>query len=726
MLDWQNKKWIKVIAVILVVTFLSYDIAWAVDFSPMPIHVPTLGIFPKITNFISQHILKKTGNTEQPKETEIAFRSQLVPTKKYEEQSGFMRLEAVREMIKRQLDDLNRRQNIEVDRNKAIYNQYQINRNLYMQNAEKGQSVQAIQDQVMKARGDTLNAASAGGEFNYSLNKDCSRVNYTEGLPPSIQNERITDSYGYVSIKNTNNMKYNGQRLLTSYDADIADVMGNITRVNWYDASYSPDSVWWAGSDTNAGKFLLGYKEIVIDPYGTVTMREWSTARDGYGAAKKVINYHEVLKDGLGNVVSTSDWSKGVYDGDKVKSYHQVTKDAYGNVSSLDWSGDYTDKGSISKVFSKEAQTNRDGSTSYNENTSLYNYDDAGILQTAVGNGTFQADDGFGNMNSGTTLQQYEIINGQLKLVRNISNIDYENIDGSTAHSESTVTYYYDSKNLLKGADGRTTTEGSDIFGNGYRTVTTDTYDVIASQARRTRSVSVNEAEDLFGSTNYSETVNIYKYNETTGDLVSASGYTDTMGEDIFGSKSVTHTGLVYQIINGQARLVSSQTIGDLINPNTDLGQTVGNIQKFLEGYSALPTIEAKQAKLQEAGLQGLDLNLVDITTSGVTKIVGWLWRASTKVINCAVASLYKILSGLGIAITKKEILEKSVLIDILTGVITPETATGELMLSLYSMAKVAASRGVTLQGAKVTIDQLKSIGQPVIAHVGGDHYIVI
>jgi len=731
MLDWQNKKWIKVMAVILVITFLSYDIAWATDFSPLHTATNTAttpGFLPKIGNFISEHILKRTSKAEKAGETEVSFRSQLVPTKKYEEQSGFMRLEAVREMIKRQLDDLNRRQNIEVDRNKAIYNQYQINRSLYMQDTEKGQSVQAIQNQVMKARGDTMEAAAAGGEFSYTMNKDGSRVNYTDGLPSSIQNERITDSYGYVSIKNTKNMQYNSQRMLTSYSADILDPMGNATRVSWYDAVYSSDSVWWASNETNAGKYLLGYKEMITDAYGTVTMREWSTTKEGYDAARKVINYHEVLKDGLGNVVSTSDWSKGVYDGDKVKSYHQVTKDAYGNVSALDWEGEYNDNNFITKTFSKETQTNRDHSTSYSENTSLYTYEN-GNLKTAVGNGTFKAEDEYGNVNSGTTLQQYEVINGQIKLVRNITNAYYENIDGSTANSESTVTYFYGKTNLLEGAEGRTTTEGTDIFGNGYMTVTIDTYDTIASQTRRTKSVSINEAEDLFGSINHSETINIYKYNEITGDLVLATGYTDTIGEDIFGNKSVTHADHTYQIINGQPKLVRSETMGDLVNPLTDLGQVIGDIQTFLEGYSALPTLEAKQAKLQEVGLQGLGLDLVDLSTAGVTRIVGWLWKASTRLINCAINSIYNILSKFGITVTtatKKEILQKTILIDILIGVITPETATGELMLSMYSMMKTAASKGVSLQGAMVNISQLKSIGQPVIAYVGGDHYIII
>ena len=58
MLDWQNKKWIKVIAVILVVTFVSYDIAWAVDFSPTPLTKAVPHFIPKILDFMSQRLLR--------------------------------------------------------------------------------------------------------------------------------------------------------------------------------------------------------------------------------------------------------------------------------------------------------------------------------------------------------------------------------------------------------------------------------------------------------------------------------------------------------------------------------------------------------------------------------------------------------------------------------------------------------------------------------------------
>jgi hypothetical protein len=724
MLDWQGKKWVKVIAVTVVIAFLSYDIAWAMDFSPLVSARPAGSAAPqaqsKIQGLISKIIPKKTHIEETPEETEISFKSQLVPRKKYGEGSGFLRLESVKDMIRRQMNDMERRRQIEEDRINRKITDYNINTGLYIDAAEKAQEAQAITEQVMKARGNTMGAAAAAGEFNYVLNKDGSRINYIDGLPSSIQNEKVVDAWGQTSIKNTWNMEYNDDKLLVSYDAEIIDPVGNVTGIHWYDAVYSPDSSSWGN------KFILSYKETITDPYGSVATREWLTTREGYDSAGKISTYNEIMKDALGNIISSLDWTNGQYEDNRVKSYHQTTTDAYGNVSELDWEGTYNQHTFITGAFSKETQTNRDGSTSYSENAVTYTYEDDSVLQSAAGSGIFTAEDKFGNVNSGATTQEYEMMNGQVKLVRNISVIDYENIDGSTAHSESTVTYSYNDTNLLIGAIGVTLTDGTDVFGSGYNTVTTDTYDVIAGQTRRVRSISLNEAEDIFGSINTSETVNDYVYDEITGTLVSATGYTDTIGEDVFGNQSVTHTEHTYQIINGQPRLVRSETRGNLVNPMSELGQTIAEIQDFLESYAGLATPAEREAKLQEVGLQGLDLNLIDLTTVGVLRIVGWLWRASTRLINCAIESLYNIISGIGASVTKKELLEKAILIEVLTGIINPETVTGELMLSMYSMVKAAQAKGITLQGANVTIDQLRSIGQPVIAHVGGDHYIVI
>ncbi|MDP2910891.1 MAG: hypothetical protein Q8N76_00930, partial [Candidatus Omnitrophota bacterium] len=549
MLDWQNKKWIKVIAVILVITFISYDIAWAVDFSPIPLFKTAPNFIPKITDFISNKLLRRFvprnnaihDQNQKPQETELSFRSQLIPSKKYEEDSGFQRLDTVKEMMKRQMEDMQRRQNIENDRNRNLYNQYQINKSIYLQEQQKGQGVQDIQDQVNKARGATTNAASAGGEYSYALNKDGSRVNYTDGLPSSIENDPITDSYGYVSHKNTKNMKYDSNRLMVAYDAEVIDALGNTTRIEWRNGTYSSDSVWWADNNSNAGKYLLGYTETITDPYGTTTMREWSTTRDAYNSAKKYLSYHEIVKNAIGNVTSTTDWSKPTYDGDNVTGYHQVTRDSYGNAYTTDWTGVYNKANRLISVVSKDKQENRDMSESESDTTTTYTYDTDDKLISAVGKTKVKGDDGFANFYEGTTDHIYKILNGQLKLVDNVTNTKYDNADGSENTADGFVEYTYDNKGLLINANGYSASNGIDVFGNKTTSKTVDMYDIVASQAKRATSITTNESEDIFGSTTNSQSVTEYLYNDV-GDLVYARGYTDTTGQDVFGDTYSTHT----------------------------------------------------------------------------------------------------------------------------------------------------------------------------------------
>ena len=261
MLDWQGKRWIKAIAVIVVVAFITYDIAWAMDFSPIAITSPSptqsSSLFSKFGSFISKSILKKTDKREEAEETEISFRSQIIPTKKYGEGSGFQRLEAAKDAIKRQIEDVRKRHMIETERRKNLYRQYQMNKDLYMQEVEKVQEDQGLQQQIMKARSKTIEAAAKAGEFSYTLTKSGIKIKYKDGLPSSIESEKVYDNLGQVSIKNTKNMEYNEKKLLVSYDAEITDSLGNVTKIQWRDGVYSDDSFWYASDDTNVGKYLL-------------------------------------------------------------------------------------------------------------------------------------------------------------------------------------------------------------------------------------------------------------------------------------------------------------------------------------------------------------------------------------------------------------------------------------------------------------------------------------
>ena len=108
MLNWQEKRWVKVVAMVVVAAFLSYDIAWAMDFSPLAVPSIAAQSLPKISTFTpeSASTLTKIQEKEGPEDTEISFRSQIVPRKNYEERSGFLRLEAVKNMIQRQMEEI--------------------------------------------------------------------------------------------------------------------------------------------------------------------------------------------------------------------------------------------------------------------------------------------------------------------------------------------------------------------------------------------------------------------------------------------------------------------------------------------------------------------------------------------------------------------------------------------------------------------------------------------
>ncbi|MFA5389318.1 MAG: cysteine peptidase family C39 domain-containing protein, partial [Candidatus Omnitrophota bacterium] len=733
MLDWQSKKWIKVIAVILVVTFISYDIAWSIDFSPLPLtKTSTSGFFPKITNFIFEKILHKTDKSNKPDETEVSFRSQLVPTKKYEERSGFSRLEAVREMIKRQMDDLGKRQNIEAERNKAIYNQYQINKNLYMQDMEKGQGAQAIQDQLMKARGETMEAAAAGGEFSYTMNKDGSRVNYTDGLATSSYNEPVYDGLGQLlGRKNTLNMKYDSRRLLMSYDSEMTDMFGNRTTVRWCDAVYSDDSIWWAGSDTNAGKYLLGYKEITTDSSGATTVREWSTARSGYDG-KKLSNYNEIFKDAAGSVVSTSIWSDPVYDGDTLMAYHQKTTDSYGNVTLNEWSGTFENKKMLS-THSIDTQINADGTTSVTENTVNYKYNDANEITGAEGvsivNGSAQDINGYTIYTySGSSNQYYGMVNGFLKTLYTTSATEQVNVDGSTSATNSRFDYIYDTRtNLLIDASEVSVTEGQDVYGSKYTSRTTSEYDIISGQPKRTSSDTATEGENIFGGSTVTENHVEYIYDEfgnftDTG----ARGYTRTTGMNIFGEVSSTYTVNEYEIINGQPKLVATETGSDIVNPSGELGATLKEIEDILTGLVGKSSAEVQQEAQRLAGVEAAAEFVANLTTDYVNNIMAWLWKTSTNVINCAINALKNIFGAKSIDVKEEAIVKDALLVDILSGAITPENAAGEIKFSFYSILKSAEKQGVILKGANITIDQLKSITFPAVVRINDTHFVLV
>ncbi|MDP8229785.1 MAG: cysteine peptidase family C39 domain-containing protein, partial [Candidatus Gorgyraea atricola] len=736
MLDWQSKKWVKVIAITVVIAFLAYDVAWAMDFSPIAVTTsPSAGapgIIPRIGNFISKSILKKDHKEELPEETEITFRSQLVPRKKYGERSGFQRLESVKNMIKRQEEFMRRQQQIEEDRRQRDVNLYNVNKGLYMDSSEKAQEAQRINQQVMKARGETFESAAASSEFSYTLNKDGSKIYYKDGLPSRILNESVYDTLGQRSIKNTYNMTYDGRRLMTSYDADIADSLGNTTQIQWRNGRYSDDSVWWAGSNTSAGKYLLGYTEIITDAYGTTMVRDWSTTRDSYDSQKRATSYTEIVKDATGSILSTTQWSSPTYEGDHLTGYHQETMDGYGNITLTDWDGKF-ERGHMLESHSIDKQMNRDGTSSVSENTLTYSYDSSGSLigasgVTTISGGAVDVNGTAMNSYEGTTTQHFEILNGQLKIVYTTTEIEQVNADTSTSHTSTRFDYVYDENNMIVDASEISTTTGEDVFGSTYESQTISEYDVIGGQPRRVSSDTESVSETIFGTETTSTSHVEYIYDEMgnyTGE--GARGYTDTTGINLFGEMFSTHTVNEYEIINGQPRLKSTQTEPNIPNPFEGLGTMLADLEETMLDISKAQASGREEEIAQIAEELKIERkSIVTLAKEQVQTVMIWLWKSSTNVINCAVRALKNILQVGGAEVQEEHIARDAILTDVLTGVITPENAKGELELSFYAMMKAAEKQDILLQGVHINIDQLKGISQPVIARLGQDHFVII
>jgi hypothetical protein len=55
-----------------------------------------------------------------------------------------------------------------------------------------------------------------------------------------VENERVFDANGNVSMRNTFGMEYNAKRLLTDYDADTTDALGNKSHINWTAGNTQP------------------------------------------------------------------------------------------------------------------------------------------------------------------------------------------------------------------------------------------------------------------------------------------------------------------------------------------------------------------------------------------------------------------------------------------------------------------------------------------------------
>ncbi|MBU4346647.1 MAG: hypothetical protein KKH29_04905 [Candidatus Omnitrophica bacterium] len=194
---------------------------------------------------------------------------------------------------------------------------------------------QKLNAEIALRRQQREKGAAAGGEFTYIPYSDGKKVYFKDGLPARIENEKIPDEFGNLNIKNTYNMKYNGKRLLTSYEADVQDNLGNISHLSWYGASYTADSVYYGGKDTTANKNLGEYWLKETDSAGNVKLTHWNAL--SY-AGKLLSAFSQTIEDSIyGNLSFTrTNITYAGGDPDQASSYHEEGIGTDGLTYSLD------------------------------------------------------------------------------------------------------------------------------------------------------------------------------------------------------------------------------------------------------------------------------------------------------------------------------------------------------------------------------------------------------
>jgi hypothetical protein len=87
-------------------------------------------------------------------------------------------------------------------------------------------TVESFDSQIEEARRRVFDILGQKALFNYVKYADGKLIRFIDGLAKLVENERVIDANGNVSIRNTNGMDYNAKRLLTSYESDTTDALG--------------------------------------------------------------------------------------------------------------------------------------------------------------------------------------------------------------------------------------------------------------------------------------------------------------------------------------------------------------------------------------------------------------------------------------------------------------------------------------------------------------------
>ena len=521
-------------------------------------------------------------------------------------QNGYY-VEVFTDLEGRQEERVNKRNQIE----ELVSNSYQANYDsaygILKTDYLISQNAQEINWTIQQNQNRTEETASNLTEFKYIKYSDGKIVNFKERLPSSIENERVIDEFGNLGIKHTWNMQYNDKRLLTSYQASLKDNLGNITNIFVSGITYSPDSVFYGGYDTNANKNETEKYIKEIDSAGNVRLTHW-----------KALSYDGKLLRAFSQEIEDSIYGKTSFTHSNIK----YENNNYRRVSSYHEEGVGTDGLEYELDRTNITYNDKHLATGYHEEITTTNVD--GTQTTTIIDAQFKYLDVPHQF--GPDVEEPD----PDRLLESTITTKTINADGSERTETVTTIYDYDANQQLIGASGESLFTGQEADWWEY------TYTDAAGNT-----FTLSRKDDENGQATYSyvdpetlETVTVDEKDVTAtikdGNLY--QGSSKTQYEILYGQpmvkqidSSVSYYGK--NISEDQLQRIETSTItydNDLVN---NLRRTLSNQEHTIVTYPLIDpeNIHSETRDITTTYLYDDKGNLVDTEGTGVK--TGWEYQ---------------------------------------------------------------------------------------------------
>ncbi|MCG3177196.1 MAG: hypothetical protein MOGMAGMI_02164 [Candidatus Omnitrophica bacterium] len=170
------------------------------------------------------------------------------------------------------------------------------------------------------------------------------------------------------------------------------------------------------------------------------------------------------------------------------------------------------------------------------------------------------------------------------------------------------------------------------------------------------------------------------------------------------------------------------ESLPELAQRQAYVAQVRSSVRSALEAYVAMDGSD----RAQYAATLGLGTDeIIPLTTTDAAAILEWLDAQSLHFGQSAFLSLEALLDQKGISYAREDIAVKTILVDVLSGVITPMDKDGDLLLSVHALRKVGSLYGLGSLALRLDWQDLVDAYRTdpsarIIAHINGVHYVVI